>query len=49
MWRNLRGSLEGQGALTSLSWGHELETYLGDQKILPDVRQTVGTGTRVST
>jgi hypothetical protein len=42
MWRNLRGSKQGHGAMTKDSWQHPLNSYLADQKVVEDICAQVG-------
>jgi hypothetical protein len=41
--RNLRATLEGNGTITSWGFGHSLDTYLDDQKLIDSVCRYMGT------
>ena len=43
MFRNMRGTIKGQGSITDLSIQHELESYLDDRKLVNAICAKVGT------
>jgi hypothetical protein len=41
-YRNLRGTLKGQGTITNYGFGHSLDTYLDDKKMVDSICQFMG-------